>query len=344
MKHLLLVFALLLPASVFAAPADRDVLLTPSGTLYSIEAATNHRKSPTNVSTRYLALTAQNSDAQSTIAVPASVTGGNHRRPKLAYDAETATLFVFWLRSQNSVLATSDLVFCALRNGVWTEPIIVDDAPYRNRSNFSIAVTRKAEMNEQLSIVQVAALTLHLVWWDESGAGNAAYYATVGIEDGSVIDMQVRPLSDLVDSRFEMADAAAPESLELFRHPTVVEAASQDSVEIIFGDVATNRFHRTTVKTFLTRPQPNLRVRIPINVKDRGFRGPARGLSTGDGGNISAVTAGEDGAIFYAEEQGVVKYITYRNNAWSGTQSIVLGENLTAESAVSALRRMAATH
>lgn len=344
MKSLVFALSLLFSASVFAAPADRDVLLTPGGTLYTVEAAMNNQPSTANSSARYLALTVQKSGATSSIAVPESLTGGNHWRPKLAYDNQSDTLFVFWLRSQNSILTNSDLVFAAYQNGSWTAPTIVDDAPYRSRSNFSVAVTRKAEMlNDRRELVLVPALTLHLVWWNESRVDSSAYYASIGIETGSVIDMQVRPLSDFVDSRFENADPVTAEAAEIFRHPTVLETPEHQTVEILFGDIATNRLHRTSVKTFLTRPQPNLRVRIPIGVKDHGFRGPARALSVGTNASISAVPAGENGAIFYSEDQGVVKYITYRDKTWTGVQTIVLGDNLTGEAAVTAIRRMAAS-
>jgi hypothetical protein len=342
MKRLILLFSLLISTSLFAAPVDRDVLLTPDGTLYSVEATMNGRMSASNASMRYLALTVQNGEVQRTITVPDSLVGGNHWAPKLAYDSESKTLFLFWLRSRNTLLTNSDLVFCAYQNGAWTAPTVIDDTPFRSRVNLSVAVTRKAEMiNDHIDLVVIPALTVHLAWWNESGAGNAAYYACVGIDDGEVVDMQVRPLPDLVDGRFESSNPAPAETAELFRHPTLTESANHDTVDVIFGDVTTNRFHRTTIKTFITRPQPNLRVRIPINVKDRGFGGPTRAFLA-ESSSVSAVPAGEDGAIFYAEEGSVVKYLAYRDRNWSSVKSIVLSDSLSAEAAVSAIRRMAA--
>ena len=340
----MLLASLLLSASLFALPVDRDILLTPNGTLYSIESTANARISSSNNSMRYLDLTIQSGETRKTITVPDSTSGGNHWAPKLAYDGVSDTLFVFWLRSQNTLLTNSDLVFCAYENGKWTAPTVIDDTPFRSRVNLTVAVTRKAEMtNDHIDVVVVPALTVHLAWWNESGNGNAAYYASVGIDDGEVTDMQVRPLADLVDGRFESANAAPDENLELFRHPTLTESPNHDTVDVIFGDTTTNRFHRTTIKTFLTRPQPNLRVRIPINVKDRAFRGPARSMVAGDAtSNVSALPAGDDGVIFYSEAQNAVKYLTYRDGNWSSVKTLVLNEDLTADAAVSAIRRMAA--
>ena len=75
MKRLLILFVLLLVPAALFAQADRDVLLIPDGTLYTIDSEANDGTAPAQVN-HFLRLTVQRgTDTQSSI-VPESLTEG----------------------------------------------------------------------------------------------------------------------------------------------------------------------------------------------------------------------------------------------------------------------------
>src|SRR5690348_15594825 len=102
MKRLLLVLALaVLPTTIFADAIDRDVLVTPEGTLFTVESVLNDGSAPANVKF-LLKLTVQpTTGTTQTLNVPDSLTAGMHTHPALAWDSDTQTLFVFWLKMPN---------------------------------------------------------------------------------------------------------------------------------------------------------------------------------------------------------------------------------------------------
>src|SRR5437763_894935 len=107
MKRLLLILALILaPAALFGQIADRDVLLTPDGTLYTIESKAEIEGD----SNRALQLTIVHGNKSIITTIPETLTGTNWR-PALTYDAESKTVFVFWIGQMNGM--SSKLLFAS---------------------------------------------------------------------------------------------------------------------------------------------------------------------------------------------------------------------------------------
>ena len=76
MKRLLLILALVLaPAALFAQVVDRDVLLTPDGTLYTIES----KSAIEGDSNRSLQLTIAQGSKSTVTTIPETLTGTNWR-------------------------------------------------------------------------------------------------------------------------------------------------------------------------------------------------------------------------------------------------------------------------
>ena len=256
----------------FVAPAllaqnDRAMLLAPNGTLYTVQSMTNASRSVSNQSLRFLQLTIQNGPNIIPTNVPASVDGGNNWQPALAFDSDSNTLFVLWLHSLNTIMATNELLFCTFQNGKWNDATSVEDAPYHLRFNLRVGVTRTVQTTdvETGATREIPELTVHAAWWDESGAGESARYAMLSVNRGVVTDVQRRELFDFVNTAnlkyFDVDDA----SREILRHPAVSESIDHDTVDVIFGDMVTNSLHRVTLKPVL-----QTRVRIPIGVREVG--------------------------------------------------------------------------
>jgi hypothetical protein len=336
MKRLALLFALTLFCSSLGADEllDRDVLLTPEGVLYTVGTV---RTEVANGESRYhLLLAVQDGDERWTEAVPASVAGGAHSNPALAYDAESRTLFLFWQETLYRGLS-SRLLFVSLQNRKWSEVSELDSVEWKLRRNLRIAVTRTIEStNDQNQPVQVPQVVVHAVWWEESGAGEFARYAMLGIDNGVVTTKEFRYLLEFNGTSVDRAasEGVVTTSNEALRHPAVQTTPARDAVDVVFGDAGANSLHRLRI-----RPVLDGRLRIPIGVRGRNMRDMQ--LTVTEGGRVAALIDDES-VTMYTVAEGRVGYAIYRDGRWSLQRSIALSEDINAATAIDALRRMAA--
>jgi hypothetical protein len=337
-KLLLAVLTLCLyPMTVAATPRDRDMLLTPTGTVYSVE--TDANPNTTGMPLRYLALTIESGDSRRTIPVPETLKGGDHTRPALAYDSDAETLFVFWQKAPSPVV--TELLFCSFHDGEWSAPTSISGtAAFRFRSNLRVGVTHKFEqIDEETGDASVVpGVTVHAVWWEDTGLSQSARYAMLSIEKGAVTSVAVRDLSDFVAVAPADLRAPNPAMSSLLRHPSVQELPSRQHVEIVFGDPISNRIHRVTLK-----PVTDGRVRIPIGVRDSSHAGPRTRVGfESNSVRVSTLTGADGSLAFYAEADEALHYVVYANGDWSSEKSVTLSERISAEAAVEALRKMLA--
>jgi hypothetical protein len=318
--------------------ADRDVLLTPDGTLYTIESvfATDGDTIQT-ASSRYLLLTVQQGAHGTTMLVPGSVRAGLHYNPTLAYDADSSTLFMFWESAVNTTLNGTSLEFCSYQNGKWSDTTELDAARWRLRHNLRIEVTHKTEDRDTEGHPLFNELTVHAIWWEESGYGEWARYAMLTIDKGNVAHIQIHDLSDFVDARTATTyPTGAAYNVEVLRHPYVFESSTHDTVDVVFGDVTTHGMHRVTI-----RPVVDSRVRIPVGVRDHGFISPSfNGLSTSSPADLSIIAADRDRLVMYATTASQVSYAMLKDDAWTASRTITLTDKVNANVAVNAIRKM----
>lgn len=337
MKRLLILFALLLVPTALFAQADRDVLLTPDGTLYTIESEKNDGTYSAEV-TRYLRLTIQRGTSTQFSTVPESLSEGLHYRPALAYDTDSRTLFIFWLRMPNAM--SSELLLASYANGKWQKAISIDNRPFYLRYNLRIGITRRvAERQKDGSYADVPALLVHAVWWEETGDGEQARYALMSVENGSVTSFELHDLSDFTSPADAAVSVDANFNNEILKHPAILDSSSQDSIDVFFGDLHTNSFNRVTL-----RPVSDGRIHIPIGVHPGGggYFGAPKSFSADWNGRISTINSGHDGSnlILYNATTDSVSYLLYSNGVWSPIKTLPLTDKLTVEGAVSALTRM----
>lgn len=333
-KRLLIVVLMLLPLAAWADPVDRDILLTQDGTVYTIESASAQDvPSLFTPSQRILMMTVQKGTTTTTIAVPASLNGGWHANPALAYDSDSNTIFIFWEAARNNGLA-SDLLVCSYQNGKWGFATALDSIDWDLRENLHIAITKKTEqMAADGTKTSIPEVTVHAVWWQQSGHGEWARYAMLTMDKGNVSSIQIQNLSDFL-ARAENP-AANPTDNEILRHPVILESAAHDSVDVVFGDVAANTMHRLTLK-----PVANGRLRIPIGVREGSVHAPIANVVSST--NVSAF-ASNDSLAFYFTTGQAMNYLLYKDGEWSPMRSIALNDKITRDTAVEALRRMASS-
>jgi len=337
-KRIVLSLALLaLPALASAQTVDRDTLLAPDGTLYTVETVFGDSQS---ISNEYLLLTAREGTSSTTMKVPGSITGGTHSSPALAYDSDGEILFIFWEQSINNGQNTS-LLFTSYQKGKWGATTELDGANYHRRYNLRIAVTHKTQDYDLDGHPFFPELNVHAIWWEETGPGEWARYAMLTVEKGNVTSILVNDASDFInDSSLLPYPTGADFNAGILHYPQVFPSLAHESVDLVFGDLQTNAFRRLTVQPVVKKnPVTNLRIHIPIGVRNNRFPAPATNAAQ-MGSVAGAVSGDRDHLAFYSVTPAAVNYTMFRNGTWSTVHSIAVSERISADTAVNALRRL----
>lgn len=340
MKRLLLSFALVLFATAaFAQVADRDVLVTPDGTVYTVTTQAPPADGNADAAPRLL-LSVQNGSNVSQVNVPNSELsfGGT-----LAYDSDSKTLFVLWIYMPNAM--SSELFLASYRDGKWTPAVSVDDQGYRYRYNLRLGITRHvSQLQADGSYADAPALLLHAVWWEDSGNGQEARYAVLAMEKGALSSVEVHSLEEFVAPGTDVYNAVAPSfNTEILRHPAIVSSPMQSAVDIVFGDTKNNTIHAVTL-----HPVADIHIHIPVGIGGGGPGKPPMSLAAPPSfnanwkGPISIIERG-DRLAFSNVGDTALNYITYANGTWSDVKSIATDNKFSAEAALAALDKMVST-
>jgi len=327
MKRLLLILALVLVPAALFAQADRDVLLTSDGTLYTIES----KSATEGDSNRSLQLTIAQDNKSTVTTIPETLTGTNWR-PALTYEPESKTVFVFWIGQLNGM--SSKLLFASYRDGKWSPAVSIDDQAYTYRSNLRIAITRHVStLQPDGTWADAPALLVHAVWWEDAGGNHEkARYALFTIENSRVTNSEVHDLlglAQLPEMPYAVDEKFNP---EILRHPAIIEGTN--SVDVIFGDTDRLSLTRITLK-----PVADSRIHIPVGVRGGHPFPPPQSFSANWTGRISTIGSGSD-LIMYNTTHDATGYVMYSNGKWSDVRTLPLSENFSADAAAAALYRM----
>ncbi|MEA2345033.1 MAG: hypothetical protein QOF63_3202 [Thermoanaerobaculia bacterium] len=346
MKRLLISLVLALFATVaFAEVADRDVLVTLDGTVYTVDQGIPSSSSGV-AATNILELSIQNgSEAPRYELVPESVLAGHHFGSTLAYDADSKTLFVLWTHMPNGM--SSELLLASYRDGKWHPAVSIDSQANHIRTNVRLGVTRRvSQIQKDGTYADTPALLLHAVWWDETGHSEEARYAMLPIENGAVSEssIEIHSLNEFVTDGGELNTVDAKFNSEILRHPAIVSSPMQASVDIVFGDTKKNSIHKVTL-----HPIADSRIHIPVGIGGGGPKGPKSlsmpapsSFSADWRGPITVLDRGDRLAFANAGDTSL-NFITYANGTWSEVKSIGIDKNLSAEGALAALDKMVST-
>lgn len=331
MKKLLLIIALLLlPLS--ASASQGDALLAPDGTLYSIEVLTTDASDVTTAADTRLMLTSRHGSEVITEVVPATSSQGSHMTPAMAFDADTGALFVFWLHRKS--LWGSELLFAIRsREGVWSEPTPFGGSLFHDRENLRIAVTRKYFEDDVLQ----PGISVHAVWseFDTYDGEWFAQYQMLTIVNGAVAEASPLDLRQFA-REVEAAPSAEPVPADVLRHPLLFPSPKQESVVVVFGDMATQQMHEVRIRPM--KPKDDGRLRVPVGRRE-GSIGAAPKLAVANG-RMDGVYADSDRMALYSKDAGVMRYVVMKNGVWSEPQHIALDDKVTPAAAVDALRRL----
>jgi hypothetical protein len=336
-----LICAILVLAST-AAVAQHDVLVTPEGTVFTVEDAIPS-SATSIVSTGILDLGIRNGANVNHVIVPASTSSGYHHGATLAYDSDSKTLFVLWLHMVDGV-TSSELLLASYRDGKWQAPVAIDRQSFTSRTNLKLGITRRvSQLQKDGTYADAPALILHALWWDDSVKGEEARYAMLPIENGAVSQssIEVHALEEFVPAGDdEYNDPKDGFNAEILRHPAIVTSPMQSTVGVVFGDTKKNTIHNITL-----HPIADARVHIPVGIGGGGPNKPEPHIIaplsfTGDWkGSINVISHG-DRLVFSNSDEKSLSYITYANGAWSDVKSIALDARFPAEAALAAVDKM----
>ncbi|HUP61138.1 MAG TPA: hypothetical protein VNA69_12035 [Thermoanaerobaculia bacterium] len=338
MKRLFLLYAIVV---LFAAPAviaqiAGEVLLADDGALYAT--ATEWSRDHPDVDAKsesYITVTIRRaSDAAQRLIVPATLQGGTNTNPAIAYDNASATLFVFWQYWPNMMSSEMKFISYHAETG-WSAPASFDEASYSLRRSLRIALTRTAaDKDDDGRITWVSEVNVHATWWEETGGGESANYAMITIRDGEAA-AQVHDLASFVTSKTETKEIDPDANRELLRHPAIFEAADGRSVDIVFGELASNKFHRVSIS-----PIGNARVRVPVGIQDKTFEPPPSISAMSAVARIDAISPAPERMVFYYELDGVMHYLLYRDGKWSGEKTMAIDEHTSRSTILAGMRNL----
>lgn len=345
MKRCLLVAALaLVSTAAFAQVPDHDVLVTPEGTVYTVD--TQFPSNPAaDSATSVIDMAVKNGSDLHHLVIPASMSAGYHFGGALAYDPDSKTLFVLWIHMPQTWGMTSEFLLASYRDGNWQPAVSIDSRPYAVRSNLRLGITRRvSQLQKDGTYADVPALILHAVWWDDSVKGEEARYVSLPIENGAVTEssMDIHSLEEYVPASDETYNAVGANfNAEILRHPAVVSSPMQSSVDVVFGDTRKNVIHSVTL-----HPIADARVHIPVGI---GGGGPSRprvlapaSFSSDWKGPVSVLSRGGRLVFANANEKSL-SYIAFTNGTWTDVKSIAIDARFSAEAALAALDKMVST-
>lgn len=338
MRKLFLLVALL-SLSLVASAGQSDTMLTPAGTLFTIESElVSDSIDSTTVSDTHLFLTSRTGAETKKEMIPATIVDGSHTDAAMAFDSDSGMLFVFWIHSKS--LTGSELLFASRdANGAWSEPTQFGGRIFDLRKNLRIAVTRKYyDEDEQ---VLRSGISVHAVWWEwDTHLGEwFAQYQMITIVNGAVAETPAA-----LDLR-EIARAEAPAAtdkleLDALAQPLIFPSPKQDSVLLVFGDVQTQQLHEVRVNPFKAKAEG--RLRVPVGRREGGSKAPT--LVVAQGSRMDGVYGDNQRMAFFTTDKDAVRYVVMKDGAWSDPQQITLDSQITASAAVDALRRLVSEH
>ena len=332
MKKLLLLVVVILALPLAARERERSTLLTTDGTLYVIDSVPVEIDGSLSGTERLVLHTRRGEESRQEI-VPASFADGTHRDAAMAYDNESGTLFVFWVRQ--ATIMHSELLFAfRTADGVWSDAATFGD-PFDYREHLRIAITNRVSDSKDDTLSH--GTCIHVVWWelDTHTGKEAARYAMLPIDNGVLGETSFLDLGDFVTG--DPASTDKQVDLAVLKQPMLFNGGRDDSVLVVFGDETTKRFHEVRVRPIF-KISENGRLRVPIGRREGGFDSPNFGV--GSNSQIGTIYRDSDNLAFYTQEGNQLRFVVRENGTWSSAKSTTLDAQVTTVDALSAIRKL----
>ncbi|HKR62578.1 MAG TPA: hypothetical protein VJZ00_02505 [Thermoanaerobaculia bacterium] len=339
MKKLLLVLALLVLPIVAFADDQREILLTSDGTLFVAEQLPASDYPDIGATgTGFIRVSVRRGEETKSLVVPGTLESGLHKNPTLAYDNVTKTLFVFWQRSVS--LLHSELLFQTMNANLEWGPLAAFGDGRNMRENLRIAVTRKADAPSEdgRTTAVVPQINVHAVWWetDSWDGQQSAQYAMLTVENGAVVETSIHPLLEFIDAAAAEKRFVADSIADVYKHPSLVASPQQDSVLVLFGEPRDTSFNRVRIRP--AKIVVNARVHIPVG-KSEG-RGGVPTLHIASNSRMGTIFGADDRTALYTSDGTKLSYVLFNEGKWTEERAVLIGDAVTFEAAVTAVRHL----
>ncbi|HEY0593606.1 MAG TPA: hypothetical protein VGF40_17675 [Thermoanaerobaculia bacterium] len=342
MKRLLSVFGLLalLATAGLASQGGNELLVTPQGTVYLVEAVSGDQIGDETGRRTALSLRITEGDTTESKLIPASAGEGENSNPALAYDAASESLFILWVRAPQ--ITTSELLLTSYHAGEFGETTALDLGVFRYRENLQIAITKFAENTVVVEGEQQKRkdpiLAVHAVWWDTDGWTERARYAQLQITAGKARVVSIEDLIDVLGDGRNLEPVYASEKFDpnVLHFPTIGAKPSLDSTDVVFGDPEKNRMYRLE----LIPVASNGVLKPPIGVRRGEIPAPvAESILANSTTTIVPHPVDPSSLMLYSVIDGKVHYLVYESGEWIAPKALALDGKVTLEEAVGALKR-----
>lgn len=329
-KSILLAILLFLP--LLANGQQTDALLTPDGTLYTVqfELAADHPDVKTQAAA-YLTLVGRHGDEVTREIIPATTSErGTNSEAAIAYDAQSGVLSVFWIHNDSMLL--NQLMFASReKDGTWA-PATSFGSWGDHRKNLRVAVTRRYE--DEDGILR-PGLSVHLAWWElnTTTGEQSAKYAMVALHGGKVVEFIPVDLSEFIPTDLAKAETV---SKDVLNQPIFFTSPAQESVVLLFGDLASGTLQQVRISP--RKIISDGRLRVPGGKREGGYTAPTMNLTSND--RLDGVYSDANHIALYTTSADKLRYVMLSDGAWSEQHAVSLDTQVSAGAAVDALRRL----
>lgn len=335
MKKLILL-AVLLFIPLLADGQQMDALLTPDGTLYTVqfELASDHPEVQTQ-SSAYLTLVGRRGDEVTREIIPATtIDRGSNYNAALTYDTQSGILSVFWIH--NDSMLSNQLMFTSREaDGSWAQATSFG-AWGDHRKNLRLAVTRRYE--DEGGILH-SGLSVHLTWWElnTTTGRESAKYAMVSLNGGRVVEIVPLDLAEFIPADLPQAENV---NKDVLNQPVLFVSPTQEYVTLLFGDLDSGTLQQIRISP--RKIVSDGRLRVPGGRREGGFTAPAMNLQSGD--RLEGVYGDSKRFALYSASSGKLQYVVQDSGTWSEQHAISLDAQISSGAAVDALRRLVSEH
>jgi hypothetical protein len=317
MKRLAVALLAFILASATADASPIQTVLTPDSTLYSVDGERHHAR--LSISRR------RGAEKEVVLHVPGTEDDAIDSDARLLFDSNTSTLYVVW---HKAALVDDSIVLASLNaKGVWSEPVVLASCASLRRVGLQTMMTR-ARIGEESA---AQATLIHVAWWGV-GADMTAEYALVAFEGGRHVSTEVAKL-DVLAARNNAEDDAFEDTGAALHPPLAIARAEKGAIDVVYGGDNTTKI--TRVRLNPERVKGDARLWRPVG-RGSGRTDPARLIANSTAPLRAFVSRGR--IVLYQPDRKF-RFVILENGVWSPERMIELGEHLTSDQLLDALRR-----
>lgn len=339
-----LLFAIALPAR-----AEQKSLLTPDGTLYSVQSGLYGSLEPGGTKAKasdYVikwSAVAQGGQTQSGI-VPGTGTSDVKDQFDLAYDSYSRSLFLVW---NDRFMLINNIQFAVLQNGIWRQSQLLPSGVFTFASNPRILITHQVVQTTDGAgnEVDYPRSVVSIVWWEDS-IHPRARYAPIFIEhDGlDLSDVQIYDLPDLIGS--PEADSSPVFNYPIYKNPAVQADGLTSTILATFADAGAGQLQTISINF----PTDLRGVTDPSTPQGRGhviviFDRHSHALPDsvpGDPDRIGTIIGNDyRPTLYWQSGDTAIQFSRFDGQTWGDPHTIPLTQTLDAEKAIMLIRDMA---